>query len=68
MTAGGNKTYSRWAIIPEEEVVIPFKMARSIYALDPHELVSNEIKRDPGWVSPIYHEVEINNIIASSPN
>ena len=33
------KRFSTWAMIPEVEVGIAYKMAQNTYALDPYELV-----------------------------
>ena len=45
-------------MIPEEEVLISFKMVHSTYTLDPHEFVSIGVKGGYGIL--VYNEVELN--------
>ena len=44
MPADQTKRFSTWAIIPEEEVLIAFKIAYSTYTLDPYDFVGKRLK------------------------
>ena len=45
-------------MIPEEEVLIAFKIVKNTYTLDPYDFVSKGLKGGGG--TSVYNEVEIN--------